>query len=152
LGTRLPTTTEEAQFNVAWPVAAMLIDGEVGPEQTMEKRLDDPQMRALARKVEVVETEELNELCRLRELGDPAGKFAGVVTITLKDGCELNSGLVGDPAFPPANWDEARMAEKFRWIAGFVLDEARIDALLDTLWRFEELPSVRTLAQELNEN
>ena len=31
LGTRLPTTTEEAQFNQAWPLAAMLVDGEIGP-------------------------------------------------------------------------------------------------------------------------
>jgi hypothetical protein len=85
-------------------------------------------------------------------MGDPAGRFAGVVTITLKDGRELNSGLVGDPPFPPPDWDEARMAEKFRWVTGFVLDEVRIDALLDMLWRFEELPSVRTLAQGLDEN
>ena len=41
LGTRLPTTTEEAQFNLAWPVAAMLVDGEIGPEQTLERRLQD---------------------------------------------------------------------------------------------------------------
>jgi 2-methylcitrate dehydratase PrpD len=152
LGTRLPTTTEEAQFNVAWPVAAMLVDGEIGPPQTTEERLDDPQLRALARKVEVVETDELNELCRLRELGDPEGKFAGVVTITLQDGRELNSGLVGEPPFPQPDWDAERMAEKFRWITGFVLDEGRVDALLDTLWHFEELPNVRPFAQELSQS
>ena len=36
LGTRLPTTTEEAQFNQAWPLAAMLVDGEIGPAQMLE--------------------------------------------------------------------------------------------------------------------
>ncbi len=36
LGTRLPSTTEEAQFNQAWPLAAMLVDGEIGPAQTLE--------------------------------------------------------------------------------------------------------------------
>ena len=36
LGTRLPTTLEEAQFNQAWPLAAMLVDGEVGPAQMLE--------------------------------------------------------------------------------------------------------------------
>ena len=55
LGTRLPTTTEEAQFNQAWPLAAMLVDGEIGPAQMLEARLSDPQIRMLAAKVEVVE-------------------------------------------------------------------------------------------------
>ena len=43
LGARLPTTTEEAQFNQAWPLAAMLVDGEIGPAQMLETRLSDPQ-------------------------------------------------------------------------------------------------------------
>ncbi|MCP4118617.1 MAG: MmgE/PrpD family protein, partial [Desulfobacteraceae bacterium] len=76
LGTKLPTTTEEAQFNLAWPVAAMLVDGEVGPDQTAEHRLNDPIIRGLAQRIEVVESENLNELCRLYEKGDPRGRFA----------------------------------------------------------------------------
>jgi hypothetical protein len=35
LGAELPTTSEEAQFVVAWLVALMLLDGEVGPAQTL---------------------------------------------------------------------------------------------------------------------
>lgn len=31
LGTELPTSTEEAQFNLAWPLAVLLLDHEVGP-------------------------------------------------------------------------------------------------------------------------
>ncbi|MBN1179406.1 MAG: MmgE/PrpD family protein, partial [Anaerolineae bacterium] len=101
LGTRLPTTTEEAQFNMAWPIAAILVDGEVGPGQTLERRLDDPHIRSLARKVEVEESEELNELCRLFEKGDPRGRFASKVTFVLEDGRTLHSGLVdGGLRFP----------------------------------------------------
>ena len=48
LGAELPTTTEEAQFNVAWPVAAMLADGEVGPAQMLESRLNDPAIPSIA--------------------------------------------------------------------------------------------------------
>jgi len=79
----LPSTTEEAQFNLAWPVAAMLVDGEIGPHQTGEHRLKDPVIRNLARRVEVVESEELNKLCRLHAAGDPRGRFASIVTIKL---------------------------------------------------------------------
>ena len=41
------------------------------------------------------------------------------------------------------------MGKKFRWLAGYVLDEARIDTLLDMLWHFEEVPSVRKFTQTL---
>lgn len=150
LGTRLPTTTEEAQFNTAWPLAAMLVDGEVAPDQTLEHRLNDPQIRSLAQKVEIEESEELNELCRLYELGDPRGRFASIVRIRLNDGREFDSGMTeSGEKHPQPGWDESVMEEKFRWLVGYVLDEARIDMLLDTLWHFEDLPSVREFTQML---
>lgn len=112
--------------------------------------MDDPKIRDLARRVGVVESEELNELCQLREKGDPRGRFASTVTITLKDGKKLNSGMIGEAPFPPPGWDENRVEEKFRWLAAFVLlDEARVNALVDMLWHFEEVPNVRELTQML---
>lgn len=151
LGTRLPTTTEEAQFNLAWPVAAMLVDGELGPQQMLEARLCDPAIRALAQRVEVVESEELNKLCRLFEQGDPRGRFASIVTIALKDGREFNSGLVeGGLSFPQPNWDERKMEEKFRWLVSSVLDESRVNPLVNLLWQFDTLPDVRELIQLLS--
>ena len=146
LGTRLPTTTEEAQFNQAWPLAAMLVDDAIGPAQMLEARLSDRRIRALAAKVEVVEDAEMERLCRLFEQGDPGGRFASTVTITLQDGREFHSGVVdGGLRFPQPGWDEARMEDKFRWAAGFVFDQPRIDALAEMLWRFDMIPSVREL-------
>lgn len=146
LGVRLPTTTEEAQFNLAWPVAAMLVDGEVGPAQTLEHRLDDPQIKGLARKVKPVESEELNELCELFEKGDPRGHWASIVTVILEDGQEFTSGLEdGGFRFPPPVWDEAKIEEKFRWLAANVLDKRRINELVDILWHFDEVSNVKEL-------
>jgi 2-methylcitrate dehydratase PrpD len=150
LGTRLPNTMEEAQFNQAWPLAAMLVDGEIGPAQMLEGRLRDPRIRALAQKVEVVETEEMENLRRLFEQGDPSGRFASQVTITLKDGRSYHSGLVdGGLRFPPLGWDRERMTDKFRWLAGFVLAPGQTDEVLETLWRFDQLPDVRELTRQL---
>lgn len=151
LGTRLPATTEEAQFNQAWPLAAMLVDGEIGPDQMLEPRLSDPRIREIARKVEVVESEEMESLCRLFEQGDPNGRFASVVTITLKNGETFNSGLVdGGLRFPPSAWDEGRMADKFRWLANYVLDVRSVEETKDLLFRFEELSNVRQLTYKLH--
>jgi 2-methylcitrate dehydratase PrpD len=145
-----PTTTEEAQFSQAWPIAAMLVDGEVGPAQTLEARLQDPQIRKLAQKVRLVESDEMERLSQLFEQGDPAGRFASKVTIALRDGREFHSGLVdGGLRFPQPEWDEARMSDKFRWLAGFVLEEKRVDDLLDLLWKFDQVKDVRQFTRDL---
>jgi len=147
---RLPVTTEEAQFSQAWPLAAMLVDGEIGPAQMLEARLGDERLRALSQKVRVVEAPDIERLCQLFEQGDSDGRFASRVTITLRDGRVFRSGLVdGGLRFPQAGWDEARMGDKFRWLAGFVLPAGRVQPLLDELWHFEDVPDVRPWARAL---
>jgi len=150
LGARLPVNLEEAQFNQAWPLAAMLVDGEIGPAQMLEARLSDVNLRALAAKVEVVETEELENLRLLFERGDPRGRFASRVTVTIQNGQQFHSGLVdGDLRFPPSGWDRERMSDKFRWLAGFVLPDAKIEAILALLWDFDQLSDLGELTRQL---
>jgi 2-methylcitrate dehydratase PrpD len=148
LGTELPSTTEEAQFNLAWPVASMLVYREIGPAQMLEEGLHDERIRNLARRVEVRESEELNELARLFQQGDPRGRFASSVTLVLKDGTEFDSGLVeGGFAYPPAGWNEERMEEKFRWLTEPVLGKKGTEKLLATVRSFEKLPDLRELIE-----
>ncbi len=150
LGTELPTTTEEAQFNMAWPVAAMLMDGEIGPRQTLEHRLEDPELRRLARKVDLVESEALNDLAEAFERGEREGRWASRVTIVLQDGRTFRTGLEdGGFHFPAAAWGEAEIEEKFRWLAGHVLDQARIDDLVAMVWDVEDVSDVRDLTAML---
>ena len=150
LGAKLPTTTEEAQFNVAWPLAALLVDGEVGPDQMLEHAFGNPRLRALAERIEVVETEELNELYRLATHADPRGKYASRVTIELRDGRVLDSGMVeGEINYPQRCWDEQGLGKKFRWLAAHVLDGTRADAVVDMVWHLEDIPNVRELTQLL---
>lgn len=150
LSTELPITTEEAQFSVAWPLAALLVDGEVGPDQMLEHRFGDQSIRDLAEKIELVETDELNELYRLAARGDPQGKYVSVVIISLNDGRTFNSGIVsGDINYPQQDWDEHRVEEKFRWLIRPVLDKACINEVVEMTWHFEEVPKVRELTQIL---
>jgi 2-methylcitrate dehydratase PrpD len=146
LGIKMPKTTEEAQFNLAWPLAAMLVDGEVGPQQILEPGLRNVAIQDLARRVEAVENEQMNELYRLASLGDPRGKFVSAVTIELHDGRVLDSGPVeGTIKFPQQHWDAQGLQDKFRWLAGHVLDEERIDALIELIAHLEQVGNVRTL-------
>ena len=150
LGTKLPSTTEEAQFNVAWPVAAMLVDGEIGPNQTLEHRLGDSKIRDMAQRVEVVESEKLNELCRLYRKGDPRGCFGSIVKIRMKDGREFSSGIKdGGMSTAVPDWTRETMAEKFCWLGETVLDAARVTEILEMAWHMDEIDSVKEMTSKL---
>ena len=147
LGANLPSTTEEAQFNTAWPLAVFLLDGEIGPDQILEHRFDDERARALVGKIELVESDELSELYRRAAMGETGGKYATVVTITLKDGQQFTSGMVESGIRYPQGWDESLVEEKFRWLAGRVLEDRCIESLVDMVWHFEDVDDVHELTQ-----
>lgn len=150
LGTEVPTTTEESQFNLAWPLAALLVDGEVGPSQILEHRFDDQRIVDLANKIEIVETDELNALYRLIERGDPRGRYAAKVILTLEDGRTFRSGIVeGNINFPQQGWDKGRLEAKFRWLTEHVLDRTHIDHLVEMIWHFDQIVDVHELTHLL---
>jgi len=144
-----PTTTEEAQFSVKWPLAAYLVDGDVGPDQILETRFGDGKVKALVDKIELVESEELNRLYRPRFEGGNEGLSASRVMIRLEDGRILDSGPVSDSCRIGARGDEQRLDKKFRWLTGYVLEQDRIDRLLEMLWHFEAVPDVGELTSLL---
>ncbi len=55
LRTTHPNDTEEAQYNIAYPVAAALLDGAVGPDQVLPPRIYDYDVLCLADKVHYCE-------------------------------------------------------------------------------------------------
>jgi 2-methylcitrate dehydratase PrpD len=140
-----PNTTEEAQFSVKWPLAAYLIDGEVGPDQVLKSRLGDASINAMVDKIELVESEELDDLYRPSFESGEEDLSASRVMIRLVDGRTLDSGLVSDSCRIAASGDEQRLEEKYRWLTGYVLEQDRIDRLLEMLWHFEAVSDVGEL-------
>jgi 2-methylcitrate dehydratase PrpD len=145
LHTAHPTTTEEAQFSVKWPLAAYLADGEVGPDQILESRFGDAGINTLVDKIELVESEQLDSLYRPSFEGGVEELSASRVVIRLEDGRTLDSGPVSDSCRIAASGDEQRLEKKFRWLTGYVLEQDRIDRLLEMLWHFEVLSDVGEL-------
>jgi 2-methylcitrate dehydratase PrpD len=144
----LPETTEQAQFSLKWPLAALLIDGEVGPNQILEHRFADPEVRSLFDRIELIEDPELERMFHLNQtyVDVPEAYLAGRAEITLTDGRVLDSGIVGRGAF---EWDDKRLEEKFRWLTGHVLKKPQIDKLVEMIWHFEKVPDVRELTDLL---
>lgn len=121
LGPVLPADTEEAQYSLAWPVAAALVDGWVGPEQVSGARLADSQIRDLARRVEAVVSPDLERRFPAEALCE--------VELQMRDGTAYRSGVCGARGDPsdPLSADELR--DKFRRIAEPVIGAGRADAI-----------------------
>jgi hypothetical protein len=128
LGTRLPETTEEAQFNLAWPIACLLLHGEVRPEHVLEGNLSDPETRALALLVELDESPEFTRLLDLSDADDQAGAEYADVTIELADGRSYKSGPIEGAGWD--DWPGEEVESKFRWVLKETLGEVPIDDLI----------------------
>jgi 2-methylcitrate dehydratase PrpD len=79
-----PANSEEAQYNLAFPLAMALIDGAVGPAQVLPPRIFDRDILDLAGRMEVEVTQEFKALF-------PA-KAVATVEITTRDGRRFDSG------------------------------------------------------------
>jgi 2-methylcitrate dehydratase PrpD len=121
-----------------------------GIKEEHEWAFERADIRDLAERIEVVETDELNKLYRLAGEGDPRGKYVSKVIVELRDGHTVETGLVeGEINFPQDTWDEESLEDKFRWLTGYVLDEGCVDTLVETIWGFEDLSDVHELMEIL---
>ncbi len=127
-----PQNTEEAQYNLAFPVAAALGDGELGPQQVLPPRLYDPQLLALADRLTVEVHDEY-------EAAFPAKAYADV-TITTLDGRTFSSGRYEAPWEPPAVPTDAELEAKFRCLVVPILGEGRTDELAKLIWAYDHTP------------
>ena len=135
-----PRDTEEAQYSLAFPVAAALLDGAVGPAQVLPPRLHDPELLAL---LDRVSTEEAPEF----EAEFPAKAPAEVVVETT-DGQILHSGRIEALWEPPDTLPtDSELESKFRWLVEPVLGLDRCRELVSTLWHFEKQSDARILTR-----
>jgi 2-methylcitrate dehydratase PrpD len=130
LSTRPPANTEQAQYNLAYPVAAALIDGEVGPRQVLPPRLFDDEILDLLSKITAEGKQEY-------ENAFPAKTYADVKVETLS-GETFSSGRVQPRWEPPDTLPtDGELQDKFDRLVHPVIGKARCKALIDRIQRFE---------------
>jgi 2-methylcitrate dehydratase PrpD len=123
-----------------WPLAALLVDGEIGPDQILEHRFEDPQIRSLVDRIELIYDPEIDALYK-------AGREEDVlmhsrVEIICTDGRVLDSGLVERGAHS-VEWPAETLESKFRWLVGHRYDSDLVERLTSTVRSFEDVPDVR---------
>jgi 2-methylcitrate dehydratase PrpD len=141
LDCRQPQTTEEAQYSLPFPLAAALIHGRLGVKELSGTALGDPQVIALAQRVEMIAEPKYDQRF-------PAQRLARV-HIETKAGESFDSGEV------QASWEahqapsDEDLRRKFRWLCRAHLPEARAKKLETTLWACQELPDASHIVELL---
>jgi len=133
-----PRDTEEAQYNLAFPVAAALLDGEVGPKQVLPPRLHDPELLSL---LDRVTTEVAPEF----EAEFPAKAPAEVVVETTAGG-SFRSGRIEALWEPPDTLPtDEELETKFHGLVSPILGESRCNELERVIWNFDQNHSAHVL-------
>ena len=104
-----PANTDEAQYNIAWPLASAFVYGEVGYRQVRDEAMRDSRVLEMMRRLRFVVDEDLD--------AQFPGKRLARVEVVLRDGTRYRSGVYeapGEPDNPDLNlgWIE----DKFRRI------------------------------------
>ena len=135
-----PRNTEEAQYHLAFPVAAALVDGEVGPRQVLPPRIFDPELLDLAARVESVEEPRYEAVFPAKALAE--------VEVTTSDGRRLSSGTVDAAWEPPDSLPaDTELEHKFQWLVEPVLGAEATQHLVDDVWGLETVDDVRHMVK-----
>ncbi len=129
-----PEGEYQAKFSVQYTVAHALVHGSVRLNAFLPERLNDPDVRALLKKIEVVADPELSK-------GYPTQR-AAQVEIETNDGRTLahfQPYRKGDPELPLT---DEELNDKFLELATPVIGEAAANSLLEQLWRTDGLENV----------
>jgi len=132
-----PDTRESADHSVPYVVAATLVDGTITPNSYNDAHLRNPELRALLKKIVVVEN---SEFTRDYERVPQAHRTR--VTVVTASGERLVGETGGDEddlATPKSN---AKIEEKFRGLTENFLGKKRVDAILVRLWHLEDMDNV----------
>ena len=129
-------TFVNAQFSIPYVLAACIMDGTLGPKQLTEKRLQDPQLLDLAKKVTVRMDDELNRVYPERT--------SSRVEVCLRGGKRLIHQVdipKGDPREPMELVD---IAEKVRKFAG-ERDPKTTERIIEMVLGLERLSDIGAL-------
>jgi len=134
-----PTTRESADHSMPYTVAVALIHGEVEEKHFGPLYLRDPRILELTKRVKASASEEADRrmpdamLCRM-ELVTRSGESHRAVV-------EYHKGHWKNPM------SETELEAKFRKLASQVLEPPRIERLLESLWRLDELEDAGELVR-----
>jgi len=122
-------------FDLSYPVAAAIVDGELTPRQWMDDRLFDPQIHEVIGKIRT----QADIMLTSSYLND--GNLGAIVTVNMEDGTSYEKIITTVKGSLRRPYD---VSEKFRTEALKVLPEASVSRAMDMI---RDLESVRDISE-----
>lgn len=132
-----PANADEAQYALAFPLAAMICRGQLGPEEVTGAAIQAQDIRALSARVEIVEADDLSS--RFPE------EILSRVHLRLKDGRELSSPTMAAKGDPATRMSDEEFREKFHRMAGGALTEGHRKGIEKEVFELATSPSCAAL-------
>ena len=136
----IPAHADEAQYNIAYPVAAALVRGHYGFPELQKEAYEDAAIHEMMRRLSFHTDPEC-------EAAFPERRLCFAV-ITTKDGRTLRSALCEPEGEAKDHIGRAWLSDKFRRMTSGLLDPAAQETILRAV--FEEDPPVRALVRQIN--
>ncbi|SDN65150.1 MmgE/PrpD family protein [Pseudomonas jinjuensis] len=132
-----PANADEAQYALAFPLAALVVRGQVGPLEVTGEAIHAPDILAVSRRIEIVENDELSARF--------PGEILSIVSVTLKDGQTFASPVTAARGDPATAMSQAEFRAKFDLLAGISLDEASRRAIEEAVAALPDSPDCERL-------
>ncbi|KON29656.1 hypothetical protein AC482_05940 [miscellaneous Crenarchaeota group-15 archaeon DG-45] len=136
-----PQSPHEAKFSLRYCVSTALLRGRLGVEEFTARALADPEVRELMERCEIVVEPDLS-------MEYPA-RWPSRVEVTTRGGERLRDHVeypLGDPANP---LPPEALTGKFRTLASKTLPEEEVEAVIDAVFRIEDIQDVGQLTELL---
>lgn len=142
LSKAVPRDTDEAQYNIAFPVASAIVHGDVGFDQVKDEALNDPAVLSMMEKLSFTVDPEM-------EKEFPQKRLAWV-EVKLREGSTLRSPVYAAPGeHDDPELNTKWIVDKFKRVTAPVIDSEGQDRILDLLGRYSEIP-VRDIIYTVN--
>ncbi|MBD8684504.1 MmgE/PrpD family protein [Pseudomonas sp. CFBP 13719] len=116
-----PANADEAQYALAFPLAALIVRGKVGPEEVTGASICAPDILAMSARIEIVEAPDLS--ARFPE------EILSRVIVTLDNGEVLRSQTTAAKGDPETAMTIAELESKYDMFASVSLDEKTREAI-----------------------
>jgi 2-methylcitrate dehydratase PrpD len=137
-----PANELQAKFSMEFCMAILLLEGRAGLEEFTDEVVERDDVRALIERVDF----------RVDPVAEAAGfdKMTTLVAIELRDGRRLEGRADFGKGSPANPMTDAELADKFHQCAAWGrVPRERAAAILERLWRLEDLPDLHDLAGRL---
>lgn len=138
-----PSTALAGKFSMQFAMAVALTDRRLGLEQVTDKKVNDPVIKSLMKKVT------LSVHPDWVQGKDIVDTRADIVTVRLKNGKEYSEEVLVAKGGAQSPLEEEELLAKYRDCAKLALNERAVEQCLELVWQIEKLGDIRELMRVL---